>query len=200
VTRERDPVDLDGARLRVVEPAQQLGEGGLACAVLPDDGEGRAGRDGQVEVAQDGLAGRGIAEGQVAEADLARRQSLGRPLARHQRARRAGAVFEVEDRRHGGRRPVERPVEAAERDHRCTDRRLRVDDHRPEREAAGRRGVGERPEHGHVGGRDQDQTREHRALAQAGRLVLEPVQERAAGDEPLERPPGQAEETQLLGR
>ena len=45
-----DAVDLDRARLRVVEPAQQLGERRLAGAVLADDGERRAGGNREVEV------------------------------------------------------------------------------------------------------------------------------------------------------
>ncbi len=48
-----DAVDLDRARVGVVEPAQQLGQRGLAGPVAPDDGQRRAGRDGQVEVPQD---------------------------------------------------------------------------------------------------------------------------------------------------
>ena len=47
-----DAVDLDRARLRVVEPAQQLGERRLAGAVLPDDRERRAGRNREVEAVE----------------------------------------------------------------------------------------------------------------------------------------------------
>src|SRR6185436_13429312 len=36
-----DSIDLDRSGLRIVEPAQQLGERGLARAVLADDGERR---------------------------------------------------------------------------------------------------------------------------------------------------------------
>ena len=50
-----DAVDLDRARLRVVEAAQQLGERRLAGAVLPDDRDRRPGRDGQIEVLEHGL-------------------------------------------------------------------------------------------------------------------------------------------------
>ena len=39
-----DAVHLDGARLRVVQAAEQLGQRGLARAVLPDDGQRRARR------------------------------------------------------------------------------------------------------------------------------------------------------------
>ena len=53
-----DAVDLDRAGLRVVQPAQQLGERRLAGAVLSDDGERRAGGDGQVEAFEHGRAAR----------------------------------------------------------------------------------------------------------------------------------------------
>ena len=45
-----DAVDLDRARLRIVQPAEQLCERGLAGAVLTNDGERRPGRDREVEV------------------------------------------------------------------------------------------------------------------------------------------------------
>ena len=48
-----DAVDLDRARLRVVQPAQQLGERRLAGAVLPDDGERRAGGNREIEAVED---------------------------------------------------------------------------------------------------------------------------------------------------
>ena len=47
-----DAVDLDRAGLRVVEPAQQLGERGLAGAVLTHDRQRRAGGDRQVEAVE----------------------------------------------------------------------------------------------------------------------------------------------------
>ncbi len=47
-----DAVDLDRARLRIVQAAQQLGERRLAGAVLSDDGERRAGGNGEIEVLQ----------------------------------------------------------------------------------------------------------------------------------------------------
>ena len=47
-----DAVDLDRAGLRVVEPAEQLGQGGLAGAVLADDRQRGPGRDGEVEAVE----------------------------------------------------------------------------------------------------------------------------------------------------
>ena len=45
-------VHLDGAVLRVIEPAKKLRDRGLTGAVLADDGERRAGGNRQVEVRQ----------------------------------------------------------------------------------------------------------------------------------------------------
>ena len=53
-----DAVDLDRARLRVVQPAQQLGERRLAGAVLSDDGERRAGGNREIEAVEHGRAAR----------------------------------------------------------------------------------------------------------------------------------------------
>src|SRR5579871_4530443 len=44
-----DSVNLDSACLRIVEPAQQLGQRRLACAVLPDDRQRAARRDREIE-------------------------------------------------------------------------------------------------------------------------------------------------------
>ena len=54
---------------RVVEAAQQLGERRLAGAVLPDDGQRRAGRDREVEPVEHERPAR-VAERHVAEAEL----------------------------------------------------------------------------------------------------------------------------------
>ena len=51
-----DAIDLDGAFLRVVQPAQQLRQRGFARAILADDGERRAGRNGEVEAIQHRVA------------------------------------------------------------------------------------------------------------------------------------------------
>ncbi len=47
-----DAIDGDGPGLRIVQAAQQLGDGGLAGAVLAHDGQRRAGGDGEIEVLQ----------------------------------------------------------------------------------------------------------------------------------------------------
>ena len=67
-----DAVDLDAALLRVVEPAQQLGERGLARAVHADDRHRGAGRDREVEAVEHGGQVGPVRERHVAEADLAR--------------------------------------------------------------------------------------------------------------------------------
>ena len=81
---EVDAVHLDGARLRVVEPAEQLGQRGLAGAVLADDGERRAGGDGEVE-AREHRQGTGDALARAAAlartAALARGGGLARAVA-----------------------------------------------------------------------------------------------------------------------
>src|SRR6202042_1687850 len=69
-----DAVDGDGARLRIVQAAQQLGDGGLAGAVLADNGQGRPGGNGQIKVLEDGrragIVGRRVSEGEVAQANF----------------------------------------------------------------------------------------------------------------------------------
>ena len=57
-----DAVDLDGAGLRIVQPAQQLGDRGFAGAVLAHDGERRAGGDGEIEVLEHGRGARVTAD------------------------------------------------------------------------------------------------------------------------------------------
>ena len=51
-----DAVDLDGAGLGVVEPAEQLGQRRLAGAVLADDRQRRPGGDRQIEAVEHRLA------------------------------------------------------------------------------------------------------------------------------------------------
>ena len=57
-----DAVDFDRAFLRVVEPAQQLRERGLARAVLADDRERRTGRNRQIEAVEHRSPPAGIGE------------------------------------------------------------------------------------------------------------------------------------------
>ncbi len=108
-------------------------------------------------------------------------------------------VPEAEDGGDRGRGAVESPVEPAEGEHARADRHLRVHDHLVEAEAAGRRTVGQRPEHGAVGQRHQQHAQGERALAQAGGPVLQLVEEPAAGDEALDGPADEAEQPELLG-
>ena len=68
-SRRSIAVDLDRSGVRVVQPAQQLGQGGLAGAVLADDRQRRAGRHGQVEAVEDRSAGVRIPEAQVPDPD-----------------------------------------------------------------------------------------------------------------------------------
>ena len=74
-------VHFDCAGLRVVEPAQQLRQGRLAGAVLPDDRQRRTGGDCEVESLEHRPAA-GIGKGDAAEADVALRQRLGRCMPR----------------------------------------------------------------------------------------------------------------------
>ena len=96
-----DPVGLDGTRRRVVEPAQQLGERGLAGAVLADDGQRRPGRDRQVEAAEHLALGARVGE--------ARRRGSGSPswAARRPRRARPGTAHRPDrcSRGAGARRP-----------------------------------------------------------------------------------------------
>ena len=63
---------------------------------------------------------------------------------------------------------------------------------------SGGRGVGERPEHDDVGADHEQQAPQHRFFAQARGLVLQLVQERAAIDEAVDDPAGEAEQAKLL--
>src|SRR5262249_39439517 len=67
--REVDAVDEDAAAGRRVELRQQLDQGRLAGAVLPHDGDDRTGRQGEVDVREDGCAGARVREGDVVEPD-----------------------------------------------------------------------------------------------------------------------------------
>src|SRR5439155_13032256 len=76
-------VDLDCAGLRVIQPAQELGERRFPRAVLSDDGERRAGGDGESEAFEDGPTAR-VRKSQIAETDLARGKAIRRTAARRQ--------------------------------------------------------------------------------------------------------------------
>ena len=75
-------IRLDGAFERLVEAAQQLGQGGLASAVLADDGQRRTGRNGEVEAVQHQFFRcRWIGESHIRETQFLAWQALGRLLA-----------------------------------------------------------------------------------------------------------------------
>ena len=78
---EVDAIDLDRAALRIVEPAQQLRERGLAGAVLADDRERRTGGNREVEAIEHRPVAARVRKRDVAEADLPCRQAVGRSIA-----------------------------------------------------------------------------------------------------------------------
>ena len=198
-----DAVDLDRARLRVVEPAQQLGERRLAGAVLADDRQRRAGGDREVEVRRAPARRRDSAKRHVAEADLARRQAGGR-RGRPTRSAPAGAIAgsSRSTAATGAAAPSSAQFSPPNAISDVPTRALREDDDAAPRS---RRPVG-------GGARRATRTRrrwrratssrlqQHRLLAQPRRLVLQLVQPRAARDEAVDRPVGEAEQPQLLGR
>jgi hypothetical protein len=116
-----DAVDLDAARLRVVEAAQQLGEGGLARAVLADDGQRRPGRNGEVEVHEHRLAAAGVGEGHLRKR-ISRAGMASPPSAARRAARRPAASPDPDAARHRlAPRRRRAPRQATERDHAGTD-------------------------------------------------------------------------------
>ena len=77
--RQLDPVHQDAAARRLIQPAQELHERGLAGAVLAHDGHHRAGLEVQADVLEHQALRAGIGEGHVLEAN-----PVGEPL-RHRR-------------------------------------------------------------------------------------------------------------------
>ncbi len=194
-------VHLDGARLRLVEPAQQLGEGSLAGAVPADDGERRAGGQGQVEPVEDGsVRPGGIGEAHAREADLAPRPVPRRLGAEGQRAARRHRLAQPQHRRGGRPRAVEGPRQATEGDHAGRGGGARERHEAVEGQRAGGDVGGQRPEHDGVGGEDDGEARRHRALAQPRRRPAQVVQPPPVAPEPVDGPAGEAEQPQLLGR
>src|SRR5437899_1734945 len=61
------PVDPDRSGARVVQPAQQLGEGGLTGPVLPDDGQRGTSRHRQIQAVENRPLGPRITEAEIAE-------------------------------------------------------------------------------------------------------------------------------------
>ena len=89
---EVDAVDLDAPRGRVVEPGQQLDQGGLAGAVLADDGHDGAGGQVEGDVVEHEAVGPGVAERHVVE-----RMPVLEPVGRRAvaaRVDRGGVVLE----------------------------------------------------------------------------------------------------------
>src|SRR6267142_1694780 len=128
-------VDLDRTGLRIVQPAQELCDRGLAGAVLSNDGERRAGGNREIEVLQHGRARR-VRERDIAEPNLARRRLVRGAIARTQPAGGTHGRLESQHCSDGGSRSVERPTESAERNHRHADGTLHVDHDFPETDAA----------------------------------------------------------------
>ena len=102
--------------LRIVQPAQQLGDGRLAGAVLSDDSERRPGGNGEVEALQH-LHAAGVGEGDIAKTNLARRYPVRQPVAGAQGAGGTHRRLQPQHRGDRGGRSVERPTESAEGDH-----------------------------------------------------------------------------------
>ena len=141
-----------------------------------------------------------VSEAEIAEADLSRRRSRGLAIARRQGAGRPHRRLETQHRRDRRRGPVERPAEAAERDHRHPDGALDERDDLAEREPAVRGGARQRPEHHDVGDDDQHDAPQHRLLAQSCRGVLQIVETGAARNEAADGPVRQSEQAQFLAR
>ena len=139
-----DAVDLDRAGGRVVEAAEQLGQRGLARAVLPDDRERRPGRDGEVEARRD------------RPRRCADRRSSGRGSGSRRRGSAVGRVRSPPARRRPGpsrasvaaRRPParrRRPAPSSARRRRSCSRRRRAARRPPAGRATGRRRGGRSP-------------------------------------------------------
>ena len=142
-----------------------------------------------------------VGERHIAEPDLlgARRRASSIPRPSAPRADRRLDTGQA--RRPGAAAPSIAQFKPAEGDRRHTDRGL--DEHhdsgrrqrrrRPHRRRAARRRSTLATEH-------DRQARQHRLLAQPGRLVLQVVQPAAGGDESIGHPAGETEEAQLLRR
>ena len=95
ISRARPAVEEDLARPRLVEAGDQLRDGGLAAARAADQRDARAGLERQVEVLDQRRVEPAVAEGDVAQLEVAgeldRRGSGGR-LARRPRDRGSDAV------------------------------------------------------------------------------------------------------------
>ena len=88
--------DFDGAAVDIIEPHEQIDEGGLAAAGGADDGDALAGLDVQRQALDERAVGQ-IAEGDVLDLDVAVRHELYGVL------RFGGLVFSVQQLEHAGR-------------------------------------------------------------------------------------------------
>ena len=77
---EVDAVDQDAALVGIVEPGQQLDDGGLAGAVLADQRQRLAGLQREVQAAHRPALGVGIAEADILEDDALSRIGCGKGL------------------------------------------------------------------------------------------------------------------------
>ena len=71
VLAEVDAVEQDLAFGWIVETGDEFDDGGLALTVFADEGDSFSGREGEVEVLENGSVGTGIGEGDVAELEAA---------------------------------------------------------------------------------------------------------------------------------
>ena len=85
-----DAIEQNLAFGRIVEPRDELDDGGLALAVFADERDALAGAEGEVEVAEDAAVGARIGEGDVAEFKAAR-DRLGRGQSVRPWTRRAAS-------------------------------------------------------------------------------------------------------------
>ena len=197
-------VDGDGSRLRIVQPAQQLGDGGFAGAVLAHDGERRSGGDGEVEVLEHGDGAcpvhRRVGEADIVQTNFLRRRRIRAAVAGGQRAGGTHGRFQAQHGGHRGCGPIERPTESAKGDHRYPDRALHVNHGFSQGDAAVGNVARQQPEDDHVGRDHQEQAPNHRALSHTGSGILQLVQSGAPGDKAINRPGGEAEQPQLLAR
>ncbi len=183
--------------LRIVQPAQQLGDRRLAGTILSNNGKRGAGGNREIEVFQHGHARR-IPERDITETNLARWCRIRRTIARAQSSRGTHRRLESQHRGDRGSSTVERPTESAERNHRNADGTLYVDDDFPKADAASGSGTRQQPEHQDVRGDDEEHAPDDRALAQTRGRVLQLVQASTSGDETVDRPAAEAEQPQLL--
>ena len=203
-SRRSVPSISTGAAHRVVQPAQQLGQRGLAGPVLADDGQRGAGGDREVEARRARAGRRGSRTRRRGSGSRARRRAA---AGRH----RAGPVGQ-----RAGRRPSPIPAGPRRRPARAAPSRAQLS---PPKAmaltpmAACRATIAadrSRPPSAARSASVQNASRlaattmttqpATRPLAQPGRLVLQVVEVAALAGEPVDDPVGQPEQADLLGR